>query len=178
MEFEVNFKIETKEWKSYEFTTSEELYNDEAGSEFDTFRIFIRNDGDYDEIMVANSEDYAIHEYASEVEEVDGLVEGLLKFIKENHENISDHTEPFLEWVEEWLNECGEDFNIDNYLFRFNELSERGQLVACQGLVDDTQILSEEFPNGLTLDKAREVLTKENKEHYYYASGVVQGGMY
>jgi hypothetical protein len=61
LKMNVNWKVQTEEYTTYEFTTAEDVFVEEADSEFDLFRLFINKDGST-EIFVANNGDYDIHE--------------------------------------------------------------------------------------------------------------------
>ena len=81
----VKWVVKTDEFKTFEFGTEKDLYIDEAEMEHDLFRLVIWNEGHagFDEktqeptkieILVANREDYDIHEDVTYLFDVDVIV--------------------------------------------------------------------------------------------------------
>jgi hypothetical protein len=92
---EVNHVIKPQNFVGYEFQTKDEVYVDEAGSEFRLFRLEVFHNGDVS-ILVANWEEYCIHEdvtYLFDVDSIQALCEGI--------KDLSDHTEFYIEYCEE-----------------------------------------------------------------------------
>lgn len=175
MEFKVNFKVVTKNMVSYEFKTSKPVFVEDADCNCFTFRLFIEPDGS-NYIMSGNSDDYAVHEDVSHL--FDGEFTLMLLDYIISHDDIQNQTNEYIEWLKDWLEECDEYFHIHEHLWKYSELSQKSQDNACLGLIDDQPILEDEFPNGLDLEQANEVLMMEDEKHFYYSDGEVYGGMY
>jgi hypothetical protein len=93
----INFVVRLKKYTTFEFETKDSVYIDESQSEFSLFRLFIWEDG-RTEILVANSEDYDIHEDASylfDEEDIKGyfLESNVCDFTKEYIEHYTERTE-------------------------------------------------------------------------------------
>lgn len=69
---EVNFVVKLNNYTTYEFETIDTIYVDEAEDEFNLFRLFINSDGSKD-IMVANDDDFDIHEDVSYLFDIDDI---------------------------------------------------------------------------------------------------------
>lgn len=88
---EVDYKIATKEFTGFGFTTNKYLYLEDIQSEFDTFRLEINPDGSV-EVFVANSEDYSIHDDVTEYFDVNDI----LIYLK--NLDVYDATEEYINW--------------------------------------------------------------------------------
>lgn len=95
---EVDYKIATKEFTGFGFTTNKYLYLEEAQSEFDTFRLEVNPDGSV-EVFVANSEDYSVHEDVTEYFDVNDILD-YVRNVK-----VNDVTKEYLEWIKEFESE-------------------------------------------------------------------------
>lgn len=89
----VNWVVKLKSYVTFEFLIKDDLYVDEAGSEFDLFRLFIHTNGD-SEIMVANREDYDIHEDVSYAFDIDDIKDYCLS-IEDLHDATNDYIEDY-----------------------------------------------------------------------------------
>jgi hypothetical protein len=61
IKLEINWKAETEDYITYEFSTDKELFIEESDTDVDLFRLFIKPDGST-EVFVANYGDYDICE--------------------------------------------------------------------------------------------------------------------
>ena len=69
---EVSWVVKTNDHTTYEFTTEEGLYVEEADFETELFRLFVNNGGTL-EVFVANDEDYDIHEDVTDLFDVEAI---------------------------------------------------------------------------------------------------------
>lgn len=91
----VNYVLKPQNrWIGYEFETKDDVYVEEADSEFSLFRL--EKHGENVCIMVANWDEYCIHEDVTHLFDVDSILA-----LCESQENLDDHTEYFLEYCEE-----------------------------------------------------------------------------
>jgi len=91
----VNWKVKTEDFTTFEFRTKENVESDE-GYDYDLHRLFLHKDGSID-IQFANEEDYDIHEDVSNKFDLNNVAEYLLSQISEL-ENI---TETYIAHYEE-----------------------------------------------------------------------------
>lgn len=90
----INFVVRLKKYTTFEFRTIEDVYIDGPDSEFDLFRLFIWEDGST-EILVANSEDFDIHEDVSYLFDEEDIRDFCLE------SDVSDCTEEYIEHYKE-----------------------------------------------------------------------------
>jgi hypothetical protein len=67
-----NWVVHTPKYDTWEFVTCNDIWIDESDMETDLFRLFIWKDGRV-EVMVANTQDYDIHEDASYLFDLDAI---------------------------------------------------------------------------------------------------------
>jgi hypothetical protein len=88
---QVNFKVETSCFKTYEFSTHNGLYVEEAQSEFSSFRLMIYKNEEA-AIFVANEFDYDISEEVSYLFDIEKI-----KNICENQKDVPDFSDDYYE---------------------------------------------------------------------------------
>lgn len=88
---QVNFKVETSCFITYEFSTHKELYVEEAQSEFSSFRLMIYKNEEA-AIFVANEFDYDISEEVSYLFDINKI-----KNICENKKDVPDFSDDYYE---------------------------------------------------------------------------------
>jgi hypothetical protein len=105
----VKWVVKTDEFKTFEFRTKVDVYIEESDMEYDLFRLFIWNEdhptksGDV-EILVANREDYDIHEDVTHLFDVDVIEAACIAA----EPDITDMTAEYIQHYEE-RRERGED---------------------------------------------------------------------
>jgi hypothetical protein len=105
----INFVVRLKKYTTFEFETKNDVYVDETESEFSLFRLFIWANG-HTEIMVANSEDYDIHEdvsYAFDLDDIEA-------YCLENSIKMCDFTTEYIQHYKE--REEREDIDISDMI--------------------------------------------------------------
>lgn len=90
----VNHVIKTERWIGYEFETKDYVYVEEAESEFSLFRL--EKHGNSVGIMVANWDEYCIHEDVTHLFDVESILA-----MCEAEKDLSDHTQFYLDYCEE-----------------------------------------------------------------------------
>lgn len=98
---DVNFVVKLKKYITYEFETKDPIYVQEAETDCSLFRLFINEDGTR-EIMVANDDDFDIHEDVTHLFDVDSIAFECLS------SNTFDCTDSYIEHYQERI-ESGED---------------------------------------------------------------------
>lgn len=88
----VNFIVKHPEFVSYEFITKEAVAVEEDAVEL--FRLFVQDDGTL-EIMVANDEDFDVHENVSDLFDLEAI-----KSICEAADPLSDLTKDYIAFYE------------------------------------------------------------------------------
>ena len=86
----VNFIVKHPEFVSYEFVTKDSVYIEEAETEESLFRLFVHDDGLL-EVMVANDEDYDVHEDVSDLFDLEAI-----KAVCEAADPLSDLTKDYI----------------------------------------------------------------------------------
>jgi hypothetical protein len=90
----VNFVVKHPEFVSYEFVTTEEVFIEEAEMETTLFRLFVQDNGTL-EVMVANDEDYDVHEEVSDLFDLEAI-----KAVCEAADPLSDLTKEYIAFYE------------------------------------------------------------------------------
>jgi hypothetical protein len=99
---QVKWVVTTDEFKTFEFTTEKNVHIEESDMDYDLFRLFLWNQdheemGGHIEIMVANREDYDIHEDVTHLFDIDVIVAECLAV----ESSLSDMTAEYIQHYEE-----------------------------------------------------------------------------